>query len=55
MYSAICERTEDFIGFFETEEELLKEIDSISVVGEMWDIYTPSSGNAIAYYHTVRN
>lgn len=52
MYYAVSEVTNARSHSYYTEEELLTELDSISVENDFWDVYNPESGNAIAYYYS---
>ena len=52
MYEAVSEKTGARLTGFFSEDELLEEVGRVSVPGDFWDVYTPSSGNAIAYYYT---
>lgn len=52
MYYAVSEVTNARSHTYYTEEELFAELDSISVKNDFWDVYTPESGNARAYYYS---
>ena len=52
MYEAVSEKTGSRLTGFFYEDELLEAVDAASIPGDFWDVYTPSSGNAIAYYYT---
>lgn len=54
MLYAISETTDRRSGYHFNEEDLLAELDGISVPGEFWDVYNSDHGNSIAYYYTPR-